>query len=66
MSTFPGNRILAPFNLIQWTSGSNSNDANYTVTATPVGWQSGEWQCDTAWCSFSLPSACNPQCPGYN
>ena len=54
ISTFPGNRVLAPFNLIQWTTGSNSNEANYTFTATPVGWQSGEWHCDAAKCGLSL------------
>ena len=47
IETFPGNRVLAPFKLIQWTKGGNSNDANYTVSATPLGWASGEFQ--AAW-----------------
>ena len=35
ISTFPGNRILAPFNLIQWTSGGSDNDASYTLAPQP-------------------------------
>ena len=35
ISTFPGNRILAPFNLIQWTSGGSASDASYIVAPQP-------------------------------